>query len=207
MAAQDYEAMHEVDGSDEATAFVERMENDRYLYFPDSNTAQTGIGAGLYQFGEGGYYFYYGDYANGERKGNGTEFLNQREGYLVYTGAWDQDAPNGEGTETRVGGVSYNSNARYDMVSRGTLIDGLWDGEVNSILTQSSSGEAFDLSFSAVKGIPTEDRTDEFLASPWAEQLEEGTYIYAFDYHITTDWAWWNPVKEGSPVGIDGFTE
>lgn len=207
MAAQDYEAMHEVDGSEEAAAFVERMENDRYLYFPDDTTSQTGIGAGVYQFGEGGYYFYYGDYANGERKGNGTEFLNQTTGYYVFTGAWDQDVPNGEGTETRVGGLSYNSDARYDMVSSGTLIDGLWDGEVNAVLTQSSNGEKFDLSFSAVKGIPTEDRTEEFMASPWAEELEEGMYIFAFDYHPTTDWAWWNPAREGSPIGIDGFIE
>ena len=209
MAAEDYEGMHEVDGSEEAKAFVERMEGDRYIYFPDGKNTLNGTGAGVYQFGEGGYYFYYGDYVDGERKGKGTEFLNERaDEYWIFTGAWDQDAPNGEGTETVVGGVSYNSNSRYDKISTGMLSDGLWDGPVSGILTQSSNGEKFDLSFSAVKGIPTEDKTEEMRSKLWwVDVPEEGQYYYAYDYHPNTDQVWWSFGKEGEVIGIPGFTD
>ncbi len=207
MAAQDYEGMHEVDGSEEAGAFVERMEGDSYLYFPDNNDSLNGVGAGVYQFGEGGYYFYYGDYVNGERKGNGTEFINDNaDGYSVFTGVWDQDAPNGEGTETQIGGLSYNGDLRYDQVTSGTLTDGLWDGQVNSVLTASATGEKFDLSFQAVKGVPTEDKTEEYLAEiPWGDRLEEGYYVCAFDYHPSVDSGWWTGCRKGGAVGIAGF--
>ena len=209
MAAGDYEAMHEVDGSEEANAFVERMEGDRYIYFSDGNDSLNGVGAGVYRLGENGYYFYYGGYVDGKRKGNGTEFFNSSaDGYTVFTGTWNQDAPNGEGNETVVGGLGYNNNARYDKVHTGTLIDGLWDGQVNVILTQSSNGEKYDLSFSAVKGMPTEDKTEELRSKLWwVDALGEGQYVYAYDYHPSVDYAWWTLAAEGKPVGITGFTE
>lgn len=209
MAAQDYEeGMCEVDGSEEAVAFVERMEGDSYIYIPDSNDSLNGIGAGVYIFGEGGYYFYYGDYVDGERIGTGTEFIKLETGYDVFTGAWDKDAPNGEGTEVRVGGMSSNGDMRYDKVMSGTLIDGLWDGQISVILTYASNGEEFDLSFSAINGVPTEDKTEEYLSAIWwAERPEEGTYIFAYAYHPSTDIAWWSYADEGEVIGITGFTE
>lgn len=210
MAAEDYEAMHEVDGSEEAAAFVERMEDDRYLYVPDGSDTLNGVGAGVYQFGEGGYYFYYGDYVNGERKGNGTDFMNEGDGgYQVFTGVWDKDAPNGEGTKTRIEGLSTNGNGmRYDSVITGTLVDGLWDGQVNAILTDGNDRGSYDLSFNAVRGIPTVDKTEEFIAKVWwANRPEAGEYIYAYDYHPSVDAAWWSLAKEGKPVGIVGFED
>ncbi len=207
MAAQDYEeGMRELYASEETAAFIERLENENYIYFPDNNASHTGVGAGVYKFGEGGYYFYYGDYVNNERKGSGTEFLNSGDGYYLFTGAWDNDAPNGEGTETIVGGMSSNGNGwRFDVVASGMLIDGLWDGQVNVILTESQTGEEFDLSFSAVKGIPAEDKTEDFLSAVrWAERPEEGRYVYAFDYHPSTNIYWTSDANERTLVGIEG---
>lgn len=60
MAAGDYEAMQEVYGSEESRAFVDRMDGDFYIYVPGENGSQTGTGFGVYKYGEGGYYFYYG---------------------------------------------------------------------------------------------------------------------------------------------------
>lgn len=210
MAAEDYEeGMYEVDGSEEATAFVERMAEESYIYFPEENTLNNGIGAGVYKFGEGGYYFYYGDYVSGERKGNGTEFMKMDTGYYVFNGVWDKDAPNGEGTETRIGSISGNGTGMpFDEVTSGMLVDGLWDGQVNEILTDKQDREYFDLSFSAVKGMPTEDKTEEFISQGgWDERLGEGWYIYAFDYHPSTNSGWWSVTEVGVPVGIKGFVE
>lgn len=208
MAAQDYEeGMCEVDGSEEAREFVERMEEDSYVYIPDSNDSLNGLGAGVYTFGEGGYYFYYGDYAGGERKGTGTEFVESTIGYTVFSGVWDKDAPNGEGTEIQVGEISSDGTAYYDLVSSGILINGLWDGQVRAILTDSRNGEEFDLSFNAVNGVP-EDKTEEYLSEIWwADGLDEGQYIYAFYYNPRVDYDWHSFLDEGGRLGISGFIE
>ena len=209
MMMQDYEeGLCELYGSEETDAFVESMEKDYYIYIPDSNGSLNGVGAGIYKYGEDGtaYYFYYGDYVNGERKGTGAEFLEYSNGYGVFTGAWDNDAPNGTGTAITVGGLSVDGRARYDAVYSGTLIDGLWDGHISYILTD-ARGEVFDLSFNAVNGVPTEDKTEEFLSMGlWHSQLEEGKYICAFDYHGAGSY-WLQAVGEGETFGIAGFTD
>ena len=209
MAAEDYEeGMCEVDGSNEAVAFVERMDGDSYVYIPDSNDSLNGLGAGVYQLGDGGYYFYYGDYVDGERKGTGTEFMESSiGGYTVFTGTWDKDAPNGEGTEIEVGEISGDGTAYYDLVASGTLIEGLWNGQVKVILTDSRNGAEFDLSFNAVNGVP-EDKTEEYLSEIWwAYEPEEGQYIYAFYYNSRVDYDWHSYLDEGGHLGIAGFIE
>lgn len=208
MAAQDYEAMHEIDGSEEAAAFVERMTEDRYIYFPEKNADGNGVGAGVYQFDEGGYYFYYGGYASGERKGNGTEFLNQGSGgYVFFTGAWDKDAPNGEGIETTVGGIPAFGGNSYNKIAKGMLADGLWNGEINVILTDHNLNEDFDLSFSAVNGVPTEDKTESFKAEMPFENISEDQYVFAYDYHREWDYCWWSLLGIGKKAGIYGFMD
>ena len=209
MAAEDYEGMHEVDGSEEAVVFVERMQGDHYLYFPEGNASQSGTVAGVYTDGGGGYYFYYGDVVNGERKGTGTEFLNIPDGgYYTFTGEWDTDAPNGEGVETIIGGMGDGEGGQYSKVSKGMLINGLWDGSVEAILTDESLGGDYDLSFTAQNGIPTEDRTEAYLSEVWwADDPGEGNYIYAYDYHSDVDFVWWSKIEEEGTVGIYGFVE
>lgn len=208
MAAEDYEGMHGVDGSEEAAAFVERMESDRYIYFPEGNASQSGTAAGVYLFGEGGYYFYYGDVVNGERKGIGTEFMNRDSGYYIFTGEWDKDAPNGEGVVNIIGGMGNGGGGQYSAVGKGMLVNGLWDGFVEYILTEESSGGDFDLSFTAQNGRPTEDRTEEYLADwGWTDELEDGSYVFAYDYHQNTGDAWWWMIEEGNLVGTVGFAD
>lgn len=209
MAAEDYEGMHGVDGSEEAAAFVERMENAHYIYFPDDNESMSGIGAGVYLFDEGGYCFYYGTIENGERKGSGTEFFNNSSGgYYFFKGEWDKDAPNGAGVVTRVNNLSSTSGSRYSEMRSGNLVNGLWDGDVKCILTDLAQREDFDLSFSTENGVPTKDRTEEWLSEVWWEESpEEGKYIFAFDYHRNTDYGWWSYIGEGKTLGVAGFAD
>ncbi len=213
MAAQDYEAMRELDGAEETAALAERIAADPYLYFPDENRSNSGIGVGIYLYEddeeEVTRIYYYGDYADGKRKGDGTEFAGTDTGYYLFSGVWDQDAPNGEGTETSVGDLASNNDVRYDKVSRGTLVDGLWEGQVESVLTDSRDKESYDLSFSAVNGMPTEDKTEAYLADVWwASRPEAGEYIYAYDYHYYPDgssWSWWSHIGEGEYIGVGEF--
>ena len=212
MAVQDYEGgLMEVYASEEAEAFIEQLGNDNYIYFPDNNDSHIGIGAGLYQFEDieygKSYYFYYGGYVNSERKGNGTEFLNSDAGYYLFTGIWDKDAPNGEGIEVIIDGIGEGSTSRYNFAANGMLVDGLWDGQVSAILTDEQTEEKFDVSFSAVKGIPTENKSEECLSvTGWDDEWsKEGEYIMAFDYNPDTKHGWWYAAYEGKSVGITGF--
>ena len=209
MAAEDYEeGLCELYGSEEAEVFVERMESDFYIFIPDNNDSFKGLGAGVYQYedeNEGtDYYFYYGHYVDGERKGTGVEFVDLDTGYYVFTGAWDKDSPNGDGTVII---VSMSEGECYDKVMNGTLIDGFWDGQINAILTDNESGEEFDLSFSAENGL-VEDKTEEVLSKfGWAERPEEGEYIFAFDYRPSINKAWGSYAVEGELLGIYGFAD
>lgn len=218
MAAQDYEeGMCELDGSEEMVAFVERMEGDSYIYIPDNNGSLSGVGAGIYKYEDEdeedgiGYYYYYGDYVDGERKGSGTEFVEFTTvgGYSVFTGAWGNDAPNGEGTEIIVGALEANgSGVSYNEVISGILIDGLWDGQVRAIMTDGRDGREYDVSFSAVRGVPTEDKTEEVISyGIWELELEEGKYIYAYDFSPSSYYIWYSFISEGEYVGIPGFVK
>lgn len=204
MEAEDYEAMHGVDGSEEARAFVERMEGDSYIYIPEDGESRNGTGAGVYKFGENGYYFFYGQYADGERVGNGSLFCNEIQGgYTVFTGEWKNDAPNGYGEEILAYNTFDNSGEPYTKETRGNYTDGLCDGEMECIIT--SNGINFDVSFTAENGVPTEDKTEEFLDThPWKD-VPENTYVYAYD-DVGQEFAW-SVIKQGGTLGTVSYRD
>ncbi len=208
MEAEDYEAMYEVDGSEEADAFVERMEGDSYAYIPEDDASRNGTGAGVYKFGENGYYFFYGQYADGERVGNGSSFINKSEGgYRLFTGEWKNDAPNGYGEEVISHGEMWNEETLFSSVRRGNLTNGLWDGEIESIATV--YGVEYDLSFTAENGVPTEDKTEEFLDTCPGAFIPENVYVYAYDYPYDDDGQRYvySVIGQGGTVGAIGYGE
>lgn len=157
MSAQDYISMFDVDGSDEARAYVSAMVSDRAVYTPDGSG--NGVGAGVYKFGDGGYYFYYGGYASGSRTGDGIIFMKQSDNeYYLFTGAWSNDAPNGNGTAKYI----YLDGSRNETRS-GNLVNGLWNGRVIDILCDARFDYDFDLSHTVNNGQVVEDVTEEFL--------------------------------------------
>lgn len=190
MAAQDYEALCGLYTAEETAAFVERMEKDSLVYVPENDAVQTGKGAGVYQYyydeENNGYYFYYGDLANGSREGEGSSFeIGDSDfatgDYLVFTGHWENDAPNGEGTLEQKGGTfTDNGEGFQGQIYSGNLINGLFDGPVDKKL--SYGGYTYDLSFTAVRGVPQEDVTEEYEDYlGYQIDLEEGEKFYAYD--------------------------
>ena len=151
MSVEDYDSMFDVDGSEDADTvrdILVEQEKTSYIYIPDADGTYTGTGAGIYLFENGGYYFYYGDFVDGIREGDGSIFMKQDGEYkYIFTGEWKNDAPNGAGnlySESEKGTANYS----------GELIDGLWNGYVNKIL-ETYNG-TWNLSFDAVNGIPDE---------------------------------------------------
>ncbi len=157
MSAQDYTSMLEVDGSDEAEAYVSAMVSDRAVYTPDGSG--NGVGAGVYKIpNDGGYYFYYGGYAGGGRTGDGIIFMDCGDYYYLFTGTWSNDAPNGNGT------VKYiYLDGSHNTTINGNLVNGLWNGKVSDIVYDARFDYNFDLSFTANNGQVVEDVTEEFL--------------------------------------------
>lgn len=185
MAAQNYGAMRAVDGSDEAAAYVNSMNSDRAVYIPDGSL--TGKGAGIYKV-DSGYYFYYGDYVNGIRCGSGSSFISAGDGLEIYTGAWNDDAPNGQGAVTTI----LDAGEKY--IYSGTMLNGLWNGIVNIEYTNYFEGNVYwsydNIAFVADNGVATADKTNEYLSHIrwlWEEYdytmenfLWEGRIVYAF---------------------------
>lgn len=205
MEAKDYESMHGVDGSEEATAFVERMTGEFYSYIPEDSESRNGTGAGVYKFGEGGYYFFYGQYEDGKRAGNGVSFCNSTKGgYEVFTGEWKEDAPNGQGEIVTSYDTFATSGGAFSATLRGNFVNGLCDGDIERIIT--SGGQEFDVSFSADNGVPVEDKTEEFYEMrPWADEIPDNAYVYAYD--IKGDRYVWSWVETDETIGVVGYED
>lgn len=131
MGKGDYSGMLQVDGSTQADELVAQMKQrgqDVFIFGDDYSGEKdfTGQAVGLYIIPDG-YYFYYGDYTDGERSGFGTSYWKNGDGtYEMYQGYWDNDAPNGTGTITNRD--DYNNTTT--MVS-GTFLDGHQDGDMS----------------------------------------------------------------------------
>lgn len=214
MAAEDYSTMQEVDESEETDAFVARMEEESYIYIPEDNTGLNGIGAGVYKYDEDDYYFFYGNYVNGERTGQGTSIERGENDYSVFTGEWQKDAPNGYGKVVVKNNLEGTGDTSEE-ISEGNLKNGLWDGhivvEIQVLNSYDRKLYNYDLSFDAVNGVPTEDRNEEFHTTFTVRGMKkisiEGT-IYAFDVQETSyGWPYWiwNYIKPGETLGVTGF--
>ena len=155
MSVEDYDSMLEIYGSyeDNAVSFLAEQEKKNYIYIPDDDGSHTGTGVGIYlfdnKFNDVNYYFYYGDFVNGIRDGNGSVFKKIDYTYkYIFTGKWQNDAPNGAGY------VYFDTD--YDSITvNGELVDGLWNGYTSYKWNVYDTDE-YDLSFNAVNGIPDE---------------------------------------------------
>lgn len=164
MAAQDYASMRAIDGSEVANAYVNAMTENHAIYIPDGGL--TGTGAGVYKYEGGGYYFYYGDYVDGVKSGNGVWFVSGSDYMDVFTGIWSNDEPNGQGTRSE-----FHDDGKVVIYS-GNLVNGLWNGDVNVAATTNNA--QYNMSFTADNGVAA-DRTEEFFSHLTYYLAEGGT--------------------------------
>jgi len=182
--------------SDETDAFLDLID-EHYIYYPEDD--DNGVGA--YKFVNKDLtqdvYFYYGQYKDNIRVGEGVSFGNCgdcHEGIAIFAGTWNDDAPNGYGEEL----VSHDNGSSYGVTS-GNLKNGLWDGEVQRV-----KGD-FNMPFTVVDGIP-EDKTSKMLAEiPFLTitGMPEDVYIYAYDvigYDIM-----FCDIQKGCTIGTIGY--
>ena len=183
MSAGDYKSMLYVDGSEEADALVSLMKSrgqDVFIYGPDYSGEKdyTGEAMGLYIVPEG-YYFYYGEYVDGVRKGYGTNYWkNGTDTYEMFQGYWDEDAPNGEGTITNRD--EYNNTTTFVT---GNFTDGHQDGPMSYDVLDSvgriNHGDyvATDGDAPEIKTGALDDDMYYYGSIPYVE-LTDGTIVY-----------------------------
>lgn len=232
MSAENYEAMMEIDGSDEAREFVSTM-SSTCQYYSDQTSGKEQLAVGVCCFGDNGYYFYYGQINDGIKSGKGTSFIKTRDNaYEIYTGDWSNDMPNGNG-ELMIRHVD-----EYTRICTGELINGLWEGHIDSTLVFDTSEHVWNMDFDAQKGIPeniTQRLYDEgvFYEGKYSSgsnseayngvtykpgfsekdlDIPEGYYLYAFDIDMNApDIDFIHPnayaYSNGTPMGIAGFAK
>ena len=118
----------------EAMSFsLEGKDDFYYAGETDSDGLPNGFGVAAYANDQ----YYYGEWKNGVRSGQGTwiSFYPQYNSYVVkehmYSGEWDGDLPNGNGQEHYDYNYEYMNNADiYLQNAIGNFKDGLYNGEM-----------------------------------------------------------------------------
>ena len=153
LSKQDYDGMCSVDGSSEADQVIAELKGDHVIYIPEDGSHGTGTGCGVYQV-SGGYFFYYGDFVDGERVGHGVSYWYNGSGYETYEGEWKDDMPNGNGTET----LAYTFGETTTRT--GTFKDGAEDGHFTIRIEDSNANSVRTGEYDVNYGRPVE-ATDE----------------------------------------------
>lgn len=173
------------------------QEGVTYYYNAIDKRASTQIPTqkGLIIYGSG--YIYRGSILNGKRSGKGNYFTLTSDtlGYMLYTGAWKDDLPNGEGTLNTVMQVPYQNEQKEFVVKvQGTYRNGLENGRMRRdfYLDGSYFGT---LEYSCTSGIPQSKNVsldyykwyDEYTYVIGEFETIEGTEEF---YYINTEDRW-----------------
>lgn len=118
----------------EAMSYQLSGTNDFYYYGEkNSDGKPNGVGVAVYANDQ----YYYGQWSNGVRSGNGTwfSFYPQYSQYVVtehmYSGQWADDLPNGKGQEHYDYNYADMNNADYYLQNAiGEFTNGLYNGEM-----------------------------------------------------------------------------
>lgn len=144
MLGANWDSMLLLDGSEDADTLAASQYAEQYLYSPEGfDRAATKIGCGLYPYGEmytkedgsqgAGYYFYFGEYENGQRNGYGIAFAKSGStSFVGYEGQWKEDKPCGTGIQYECNMYAHTSLAEYRRATYGNFSEGLQDGEMTT---------------------------------------------------------------------------
>lgn len=192
----DYDAIKDLIRTEEYAAFADEViSDDNCFYLGDRDDSGNKSGKGLAIYANG--YYYYGDFANDVREGNGIYMravytINSALGSFIYEGEFSNDKPNGHGVAT--------SNYYKDRISAAELVksviegnfkDGYEDGEMSLEGTKRGGGNV-KYTYKVVDGVAEKSSDDNSGI--------EGQYIIAKSKDGKS-----NLTSDGSKRGIEGF--
>ena len=194
---KDYTTLKEELRKEEYIDFSDELIGDNSYYFgnTDVDGNRTGTGIAVYENG----YFYYGDFENNVRSGQGVLMRasyaeSSSIGSFIFEGEWKDDAPNGKGTAT--------SNYYKDRISAsdfvtkeisGNYTDGREDGTM-TLKGRTKSGVSQTFTYKATGGIAEKSSSEDSGV--------EGQYIIA----QTKDKSQ-SLTSDGSIRGVEGFID
>lgn len=194
----DYDAIKDLIRTEQYVDFADEVigdDNSFYLGDEDENGNRQGKGIALYADG----YYYYGDFVNNIRSGNGIYIRavyseSSALGSYVYEGSWENDMPNGEGVAT----TSYykdkiSSAELVKQVIEGNYSNGLEHGAMKLTGTKKGGGSV-SYSYKATDGI-AEKISDE-------DSGIKGQYVIAKSKDGKSMLS-----SDGSKRGVEGFIE
>ncbi|MBQ6441759.1 MAG: hypothetical protein IJJ13_04105 [Lachnospiraceae bacterium] len=212
MEQKNYEGLKKLTTSAEAQEVLNGMKEDVVTYQPDRTEQDiSGTGVGLYRYhGKGGvgtaYYYYFGDYDDGIRHGNGFTFHPLDGGWERYEGNWESDVPQETFTKKETG--LYNGEP-YEATTTGNMTDGLENGDFKE--TVNALGLQFEMNWTSENGVALDiyDGFEDWVKQYLAEIHQPGYSLYALSMPSDGQnvYLWWNiydPFNE--KLGIYKYT-
>ena len=212
MENKDIEKLTIINDTDLINIFAETLNNTPCVYTVDGPVNDyTGTALGVYPFEEGGCYFYYGNYENGSREGQGTYFVKYNPMICtLFEGTWANDKPNGNGTlieYNRINETStYNSHCTRYMT--GNFTNGIGNGTFDCVINDSQTGDSFHGSFTAEQGVFTDvyDNYPQYHAyGPFSDTHQAGNIIYVVYTNDTTNKFWYSWSFPDEKFILSGF--
>lgn len=204
MTAGNYGDMINYDTSQEASTVNSLRSGNCYVYAEDGFTSDyTGTATGLYGLEGGGYYFYCGEYKDGERSGHGVYYLLtdvDNNTYDVYDGQWGNNKPNGQGTIT-----TYNEPSDGEIITTaisGSYTDGYEDGDFTLTLT-SDAGYTVTGSWTATMG-KANDIRENYPDLDWSS-ISDSRIVYALAMSDDESVKWYFSIGEAGYLKLSPF--
>lgn len=169
--------------------------NSFYYGDRDENGKRSGKGLAVYEDG----YYYYGDYADDMRNGNGIYIRavyseSSSIGSYIFEGEFSNDKPNGKGTATsNFFNAKIDSSGLIKQVITGEYVDGLENGTMNLTGT-TKGGKTVKYTYKVDNGVATKSSNEDSGI--------KGQYIIAKSSDEKS-----NLTSDGSKRGVEGFLE
>lgn len=196
--AGDLDDVKELLRTEEIKSFTDEIvsEDDSYYYgSKDDNGNRQGKGIAMYING----YFYYGNFENNVRSGEGTWMRavyadSSAIGSYIFKGTWADDKPNGTGEATsNFYKDKISANEMVKQIIKGEYKDGLENGSMN-LSGATKGGASVNYTYKSEDGIAVKSSKEDSGI--------KGQYIIAKSSDGKS-----NLTSDGSKRGVEGFVE
>lgn len=196
--AGDLDDVKELLRTEEIKSFTDEIVSEDVSYYYGSKDAdgnRQGKGIAMYING----YFYYGDFENNVRSGEGTWMRavyadSSAIGSFIFKGQWADDKPNGSGEATsNFYKDKISANEMVKQIIKGEYKDGLENGSMN-LSGATKGGASVNYTYKSEDGVAVKSSKEDSGI--------KGQYIIAKSSDGKS-----NLTSDGSKRGVEGFVE
>lgn len=196
--AGDLDDVKELLRTEEIKSFTDEIVSEDVSYYYGSKDAdgnRQGKGIAMYING----YFYYGDFENNVRSGEGTWMRavyadSSAIGSFIFKGQWADDKPNGSGEATsNFYKDKISANEMVKQIIKGEYKDGLENGSMN-LSGATKGGASVNYTYKSEAGVAVKSSKEDSGI--------KGQYIIAKSSDGKS-----NLTSDGSKRGVEGFVE